>query len=522
MKSLATWKLQKATTIGLVEQLLGSHTISGAFLTQAKFRAFNYLGLFIVTLWCLSPLGSQASLRVVAVEQDYSSTLVNLTTLNPFTEYGFGSATGTAAAATVVVGPFAAALFSASLLKDRNQDLWGNIRLPSIERLAQNGSTAWIDIPDSAVLSYPSLVGLPVVGIPKAGNTTFMLPGSYLNVACDSFDAAGNVSTNYTGLTPGGNTDYAFTADSTAGLTIAVSQPLTVVSGTSYNVSDFIPNTSIGARDARRLIWDSVGLHAECKLYTTYVDVNISCAGSICSPSSARRSPQPPRDRNLTVFDLGRGDALDVIGFLQTLTQTFPEDGDEDIQSPILAYIIDPYNAVSYVDPNMTIIYDIGKECFELRLAQVLNAQLLLGIEPSSLTGNFNTTAYTQFTQEEPIDIMAITSTEQDRLHYNRIWLGILILASLALFCIAAVATILRLITLVPDVLGTLSIAMLDNRCQSVIGNTMWSSNERVVKMKGVQVQLGDVEPNGDIGRIGLAVPVEDVISEVQKGRFYK
>ena len=519
MKSLATWKIQRGTTIGLVEQLLGSHTISGAFLTQAKFRAFNFLGLFIVALWCLSPLGSQASLRVVSVEQSYSRSVANLSALDTFSEYQFGGADNVGEAATVIAGPFAAALFSASLLKDRNQDLWGNIRLPSLEHLAQNDSSAWIDIVDPTNIDYPSLVGVPVVGVPKLGNTTFTLSSSYLNIECDTFNTAGKVFTNYTGLTPGGNTDHFWSADTSANyFNIAISQPF-------GNFSVMFNET----RDPRRLVWDSDGTHAECRLYTTYVDVNISCSSNTCSPSSARRPPQLPRDSSWTVFDLG--DFIDADSFLRTFTQIFPNVGPSGIQSPIVEYFTSPYNAVSFSTAGP--IYSIGKEAFQLRLAQLFNVQLLLGIDPSSLTGNFNITPTiiplpngtneTHYDAGTPITILGIQSTEQDLLRCNRAWLGILIVASLTLFLIAAVAAVLRLITLVPDVLGTLSLAMLDNRCQTIMGNTAWTSNERVLKMKGIKVQLGDVRPDSNVGRIGLAAPTENVIvSEVQRDRYYK
>ena len=380
MKSLATWRIQRGATIGLVEQLLGSSTISGAFMTQLQFRAFNVLALLIIALWCLSPLGSQASLRVVSVAKSYSNSAVSLSTLDSFTEYGYGGADNVGEAATVIVGPFAAALFSASLLKDRNQDLWGNIRLPSIEHLTSNESTAWMNISDPTDVDYPSLIGLPIVGLLAGGNTTFILSGSYLDIECDTFNTAGNVSANYTGLNPSGSTDSSWSFDtSSIDFTIAISQPAEALSVTSN-----------GTRDPRRLIWDSNGTHAECKLYTTYTDVNVSCiTNNVCLPSAAQRSPQPPRDRSWTVFDIS-GSFIDAFGFLLTFTRIFPNVGPSGIQSPVLEYFTSPFNAISF--HTAAPVYSIGKGTFELRLAQLFNVQLLLGIDPSSLTGNFNIT----------------------------------------------------------------------------------------------------------------------------------
>lgn len=88
MKSIASWRLQtsRRATIGLVQQFLGSQTISGAFLTQIRLRARNAFAIFTVLLWCLSPLGSQASLRVISVVDTYSISQMHLATMNTFTE----------------------------------------------------------------------------------------------------------------------------------------------------------------------------------------------------------------------------------------------------------------------------------------------------------------------------------------------------------------------------------------------------------------------------------------------------
>lgn len=367
MKSVATWRIQSGTTVGLVEQLVGSNTISGALVTQAKLQAFNPLGFFIVVLWCLSPLGSQASLRVVSVVRNYPSNVTTLTAMDTFSEYMYGNAEGLSEAITKVSSPFIAAMMSASLLKNRNQDLWGNIRLPSIERLSDDENTNLINIANPADIEYPSLVGIPLTTLPFVGNTTFALSGSYLNITCGIL-ALQSDFTNFTSSNapnPGKNTDCSWITKTADMLQIAISQPCNVT------------QINNGTREARKLIWESDDsiegdrvTHTECELHTTYVDVNMLCVGSTCSPLWVQRPPKPPRDRKWTVFDFGGG-WLDTSGFLSLFMETFSEAGLSGGLQPTVSYFVDPYNAIT--STNTTDVYDVGKTTFEMRLA--LDAQ---------------------------------------------------------------------------------------------------------------------------------------------------
>ncbi|CZR58158.1 uncharacterized protein PAC_08049 [Phialocephala subalpina] len=528
MKAIATWRIQKGSTIGFIEQLLGSNTISGALITQVQLRAFNILGLILVVLWCLSPLGSQASLRVVSVRRSFPSDVTSLKALDTFAGYELGSAEGESEALTTVRAPFTAAMMSASLLKNRNQDLWGNIRIPAIERLVVfDESTTWLDIPDPTSVEYHSLVGAPLTGLESTGtgSTTFTLSGSYLNVTCGVLEPQAT-STNFTASNvtkPGGNTDCTWGLGSASGvhLQIAMSEPCAEV-----NVTDLRINN--GTRDARKLIWESFNIdgtennqytRAECELHTTYVDVNMTCVGSTCSPASVRRSPRPPRDGNWTVFDFGNG-WLDQRGFLSLWSEFFPNVVVSAGLVPMISYIVDPYNAIT--SQNTTNTYLVGRTVFEMGLAQMLNAQLVIGISPSDITGGFNPArTNTTLFGDRIMDISATTLVEQDIVHCDRNWLGVLVFTSLTLFLVAVAAAILRLTTLVPDILGTLSLGMLDNQCRNLAGNSTWSGNERAVKMRKAKVRLGDVRPDSKVGQIALAFPSESA-AMVQRRRIYR
>lgn len=185
LKGVVTYSLQtgRCATIGMLEQLLGSQSIYRAISTQIRMHAYNPLGILLLMLWALSPLGGQASLRVISIGSFLEKTN-----------------------STVI-----ASIMSASFLSNRNQDLWGNLRFPAIEQIesaykaAGNSSVGWYDVPENTNMTYSSLVGTPVTLIPSEGNTTFMLSGSYMSFSCPVFGLTDQTEfINYTAV--GNNT----------------------------------------------------------------------------------------------------------------------------------------------------------------------------------------------------------------------------------------------------------------------------------------------------------------------------
>lgn len=453
MRSLATWKLQKGTTIGLVEQLMGSNTISGAFCTQISLNSFNLLGLAIILIWSLSPLGSQVSLRVISVERDHLSKTINLTAMDPFTEY-HGNAAGLSAYYTPSRALFSTAMMSVGQLKRRSQDIWGNIKIPFINQADGNETDAWTVFSDPNNITYSSLVGIPVSSIPKDGHTTFTMSTSYLSINCPVFEVLHQPPrfTNYTvpdAPRPNGTTNCSWAADSSYMLSIAVSQPC----GLALNSS---------TRDARMLVFetfDTYGLaHVECQLQTTYVDMNVSCSGASCTTTSARPSQDPlAKSRNWTVFDLDSG-WIDTGGFVKTFTHMFPNLGMSGQMNPMVQYLGNPDNAIT--DDNAHSIYDIGRATFEMRLTHLMNTQLLVTISPSDIAGNFTPSG------EKYIGTTPPASSPPRPQHVMSsaagAWLAVLLVTSFACFSVAVAGSIFRLSTLVPDVLGTLSLAFFE------------------------------------------------------------
>jgi len=72
----------------------------------------------------------------------------------------------------------------AKVLEASKMDIWGNVRMPYLEKLPHyNRETPhdWVDVPTDEIPVYESLIGIPIRGIPPGivGNLTFAVSAAY-------------------------------------------------------------------------------------------------------------------------------------------------------------------------------------------------------------------------------------------------------------------------------------------------------------------------------------------------------
>ncbi|KAL6792285.1 hypothetical protein GGI42DRAFT_364644 [Trichoderma sp. SZMC 28013] len=527
LKNMATWRVQERASLSLLQQLMGSQTISGTFLTQIQLRAFNLLGLLLIILWSLSPLGSQASSRVIFIETAYNATRTNLATIPAFAASIILQDTGSSFSSeswAYVAAPWLASIASYTLLSNRNQDLWNNLRLPLIERLTDRPDESdAITLTNITGITYSSLVGFPLTTLPATGNTSFTLSGSYMNVDCPVLQ---NVSklTNYTNASPGHDTDCTWATLAGSPLfQVVISQPCSA----SLNIS------SGGDRDARRLIYETIGtsptddqwLHVECTLSTTYVDTLFDCSGSppACVPMRMQRSINPPHSSNWTILDQAGGHIpAEQLGTL--IGSSFPPAGIEGTQPPLMTYLQNPGSSMqdTYAySADKTAQARNTKEDYADRIAQLINSIFMLSVLPGSILGGFSTDL--SFPDGDFQHITGMNTVGYDVIRCSHGWLGMLFVASLIMCIVKIAGTALRFVTLVPDVLGSVALAMLPNQFRRLQGQSTTQSGVSWAKnLRGLEVRLGDVEPSADVGRVALAALVDETsIGRVEKGRYY-
>lgn len=553
LKGVVTYSLQtgRGATIGMLEQLLGSQSIYRAISTQIRMHALNPLGILLLVLWSLSPLGGQASLRVISIGSYLKQSNTTVIAVNLFQKFAYGAGANYNVALTAVANPVIASLMGASILSTRNQDLWGNVRFPAIEAIETAYTTAgntsnkgWYDVPENTNLTYASLVGAPVALLPSEGNTSFTLSGAYMSLSCPVFGITSQSAfTNYTSIgnntppEPGNGYDCTW-ASNTGGTQyqLAFSMPCETV------VNPVIDPTT--PRPPRKLVWESFSqhqqyTHAECDVTTTHVDANFTCTGSdtgssgasTCSATHVRRSVDPTiPGANWTVFDFGFiGDPSSVIKLLTTMFPNAQLSG--DVQ-PVVVYMANPFNTVGIQNEGVgdTPTYTVSADTFQLRLAQLLNSVLYIGLAvPGTMTGALNVSLAETNLASSPINATsgyqqaaADNFVDQQVVLCSRPWLGVLITSSFVLFIMALVGAVLRLLTIVPDVLESVTLAFLHHQTEGVVGASVWTASEWARRNRFTRLFFGDVQPNNEVGRLALStVGNARPVGPIQVGRVY-
>ncbi|KAI0486371.1 hypothetical protein F4859DRAFT_528139 [Xylaria cf. heliscus] len=566
LKLIATWKLQNGSKFGRIEQLLASNTLFGTFSSHIQLRSFDLVGLLVVAIWLASPLGSQASLRTVYPASVPLQTSDEVMFLDPQTPYYMGESSSSSSFQTIGRSLFGSALlYATSDPGHSTQDVWGNLRIPMLEAMGDADKFDWIQIKNASNVTYTSLVGVPINLGQQPGSVDFTLNVSYIFLDCPTF-----AITNRTGR-PGMFTNFsdpnsrpALSDQRNSWVSAAISDSryyvpsddawiLAQVAATncSGGCSCTIPGTTPGNYQslhtdnctkglwpARRLIWESdtdeTLSHADCNLHTTYADVNYTCAGAgkPCEAKGVRRSPSPRNPRNATVFDddgwvSGGGN---IQAFIQQFTELNELPGSRYLV-PVVAYLMSPDEALTWTsnqyDRN---VIQAGRAQFERRLSQLINTLHTIGSAPYTVAGTvpvggeYNTTQRPEIYLQNITTVPATVTAEQRVIRCDRGWLAALLLSSFTVLAAALASVVIRRRVLVPDVLGSLTLVTLDNRCEDVaIGGSTLDGIERARLLKHVPVRMADVNPGGVHGRLALSgLGNDSLIRNVERSRLYQ
>ncbi|KAF6786833.1 hypothetical protein CSOJ01_15334 [Colletotrichum sojae] len=184
----ARWALERGATVGLLEQLIGSRTVGSTVLTLIHFRLLSVMSLSLLIAWAMSPLGTQALLRMKSTRLEprveptnvtYFDNSARNTVLDRLYVGGSGSYSndawwrGLAAMYTTLVS-------TPDTIKSDTMDLWGNVKIPFLGHAESDWKDIHRDAPD---FEYSSLTGIPISNL-KEGNTSFTTESSHLRLRC--------------------------------------------------------------------------------------------------------------------------------------------------------------------------------------------------------------------------------------------------------------------------------------------------------------------------------------------------
>jgi hypothetical protein len=540
VRQIGSWKLERGTSLGSLEQIMGSVALGSTIITQALLRRPNVLALLLLMTWALSPIGSQSSLQIltVAVHPTVSNSTVpyfNTDAVPGFSEGDFWN------------GPSLNALFSSSLMapasiRNSSMDLWGNVKIPDISRLPSlANSTGWTNIPGHNT-TYSSVLGIPLSNLSKQGNTTFLLESSYIALDCYDNVTATEGFYNYTTIsevyqallndTLRNGTYYATIGPShwapvnTSSLfpmnferTFSIAIDGFYRGGTFGTVNEYINDTS--SYEPRALLYQTKygGVSAWCPITTKYVESAVECAGTDCSVIAIRPSQLKHPNSNLT--DLGFIAAFDdFCRYLMLASSANLHDG---TSSALELYIGNPDLAphAGLIYPN---IVGISAGDLGIRLQQVINTYWYGSYEPVSMMGFLN---LNMSDDTRPLNLTRNTTgtntvfNEVYVMHYG--WFFALLLATSTMLGAALVGAFFSWRIKGPDILGHCSTLLRDTPyVTGVKAGTTMDGLERARMEGNTRVKLLDVDPDNEVGYIAIAEDVGRPGGGLMKGRYYR
>ncbi|KAH6986973.1 hypothetical protein EDB80DRAFT_817655 [Ilyonectria destructans] len=480
MKAGAAWKLKRGITVLSLELLLGSRTIFSSITSPMSLRAFNSLTPFILALWALSPLGGQAALRVFEVghsAQEWPFWFLNIHQKLPYVLY---QTVMPSAELAISLAAFTTALASPMHLKTASQDVFGHVKVPMIEPYLKSispGNDGWYEVGKvngTTEIIYSSLAGIPTSpsgGFKSHANYTFRLQTSYLNTRCSLVEYS-NVTTSEwkkiikPGIYHEGNPDAPLNV--TPSNFFSNGRTLLIETKPRNNMSQK-PQELVFASISRGTV-----TNATCQLTTTPGWLGLSPLWGPTPMEQYFTNPDSPFD-------------------------------------------------IAYQNPQISGIAD---DTFSRRFSQLLNTFWITSVAPFDAINNLT------LQEQRPIGF-DISDTASDYLKTNgtrtsdtpvlkvhRVWLGILVMASLATLLAAFFASILNVLRRGPDILDFTTRLIRDTPYMNVETTAIPMQNgaEYTRKIRHVRICLGNVKTEQGreyiaIGTMDKVVPLREQIS---------
>lgn len=515
---------------------MGSVTIFSALEVQLLLRSFNFLGCTLVLVWALSPLGGQASLRLLGEGTHPIRSQQDLRYLSSDSESLFSSGSGSESSVSAIDGLYSAALLSPPNPQAAGMDLWGNVKIPVLETLQSGNSESegWLTV-NSSNATYSSLLGLPIDGLATSGQSTFTVETHYMTLDCPFLDHVSLEEVNWASMLseehlqtqPDGCSAFCHENN------IDESFGFFVDSKSNFSRHGVLyPNESSYSAAPPYVLFASQAdggngaTLANCSLTRSSVESNITCQGTSCAVTQMRRSTFDRRPSDYTpLFSFSArlsfwklwADAAGVSLYPNTATPTelFIQNGS---LTAAFATIGQAFSEVN--------LYELPARTFSERLSLLWNTYWQCSLTPQYQTG-YLLSNLTEFLDQEDIGII-INATTATVTHLKKVYLSnhpwaiMLLVASLVLFICGIYGAILKCRTVAPDVLGNVSSLTRDNPYVPLPGGgTALDGLERARLLKDLKVRLQDVAPGDPLGHIALGTDERPNSGKLTTNRLY-
>jgi hypothetical protein len=482
-----------------LERLTGCQSVFSTLERLIGLRHVDLLGVAILLAWLLSPLGGQASLRLLSIEQ--LITVSNSTVLYyPVGLYASQTVLplkqSNATMSTAYTPLFIAALQTSRHNIDTPADLFGNVRIPDINafntsrsRTQGNDGNDWRYVQNSSDLSYTSVFGVPVAGVPRVGNVSFPLITHYWSINCTVEDDLKGPS-SWDRVKFPNDTKLSNSKPQSPSFDLILNQNSTdddirfrFLSRTSENI------TTISA------------VSTQCNAKPTVVESWVSCRDGACRVRAMRQQKLKPGEiwngtSPLTIF---KALCKYMPGADMIATQDASSES-ELIERWIRDQMLSLQDVGAFID-----LSRFQKNIFIYRLQMVINTFW------DSTVGN-NEIHMDVLDKEKYVVLRpAWTTTDIGTTKYEGLYYichiklaGITMAISFVLLLAANLSLLLGIFTRTPDVLGFVSMNARDNAHFSKYVPSHLDGKETARALRNVRVIIGDVKGEAEVGHIAL------------------
>jgi hypothetical protein len=478
----------------------------------------------MVLLWALSPVGGQLALRLLQTSPRTTSdnSTIRYLPISACLEtpmQGGPSANN----AWPLYGPiFMSSLISSRALENPNEDMYGNLRVPHLDRLIGEDSMpadSWTMLDHTEEIPYSSLLGIPVVGLPSTGNLTFNIVSRYHTVNCDAAVHIEN-STIFANTSSGlGAGYYDWESSSTFTTQVAAGHEADQMWNGSYYFFNLTSGNDYTGSDVS---------FTNCSISPRDVESSVFCQDKSCQVTAMR---------NITVdLPLWWGQ---YFGQIQTSLEDMPRvtigsmhQGSKIsstlfemwIQDPQAVY--DPEKDEKFANFSM-----ISKETLSRNMEILFNTYWQSLCASRYIFGGLSTNMslyddiFSYYQSSVVVDFntsqVTITKFDGDQYNCNITFATLLIVISCILLLISLASFILGTITLAPDILGYMSSLTRDNPFIPCGEASHLHGLERAKALNNLKVTIGDVDVRAESGYIAFARKGTDV-HKLRRDRLYR
>ena len=524
LRTMALFLAERGASLMTLEQLIASRTVGSAALGPFQYAKFDLVAIGLLFLWLLSPLASQALLRI-----QFENTL-NATSLTPLVyvatngsaPYWSKSTDGNDKAGdnpflSQLKGLYTASLIAPDNVQISHVDTWGNVRIPMIEPLEAHPVDAdgWYACQHDN-MAWASMLGIPIVGILSTGEnnasvsiTNFTVEASYFNLQCSTPKSKPRADIYpLLGIdTPPVNSNFAERGHSYTNLNIT--------KDATGNVIPDIPGILQFVSQMPNKTEDNFA-YIECTYGQSHVESDIGCVGNHCVVNRVRRSKLDFTANTTSPLSGNSG-----ITFIKSLSEGSGAAEDDDA-SITEKYILNPMTAFGNKDGKNGFVdlTTVSQANVTFRIGILLNTYWQSGFAPILQTSALNQTL------EEAARVPAVQrSTMGQNVVITEVfsasfpWLAVLFACCAILIAAAILNCVIDSRLLAPDILGYVSSITLSNPYIPLPkGGSTLDGVDRTKAIGHVKVRLQDVANDEEVGRIALS-SIEG--APLKKGRRY-